>query len=79
MKEKIINELKSFFISFIAVFAVEAFAQLVMIYNGHFEWAIFEALGFAALRSSVKVMLQLFFPKLFPILTNPDDRNSSQQ
>ena len=66
MKEKLIYELKSFFTTFITIFAVEAYAQLVLVYNGNWTYTVLHALGLAALRSAIKALLQLVFPKLFP-------------
>jgi hypothetical protein len=66
MKNKLIAELKSFFMTFLAVFAVEAYTVLLLVYNGDWTVAVLQSLGMAALRSSIKAMLQLVFPKLFP-------------
>ena len=66
MKTKLIAELKSFFMTFLAVFAVEAYILLIQVYNGDWAMSVLSALGMAAIRSAVKALLQLVFPKIFP-------------
>jgi len=65
LKPKVVAELKSVFITFLSVFAVEAFAQLTAIYNGDFSKAAWVALCMAALRALVKAIMQILFPKMF--------------
>ena len=65
MKEKIIYELKSFLTTFISIFALEAYASLVLVYNGNWTMAVINAVGVAALRSAIKAVLQLVFPNMF--------------
>jgi len=65
MKNKIINELRSFFTTFIAVFVVEAGAILLQIYDGVWTQVVFVSLGMAVARSVVKSILILLFPQLF--------------
>jgi len=66
MKNKLLHELKSFFITFIAILSITGYTQFVLLYNGDFSLEVWQALGMAAIRSAVKALLQLVFPKIFP-------------
>lgn len=66
MKEKLLHEIRSFLVTFLAIFSVEAYVQLVQIYNADWTTAALQALGFAALRSAIKALLQLIYPVQFP-------------
>lgn len=66
MKDKLISELKSFAMTFITIFSVEGYLQLISIYQGDWSITVWQAVGFACLRSAIKAMLQIMFPKIFP-------------
>lgn len=62
----LVEEIKWFSITFLSILAVDGFAQLLAIYNGNLEQDIWLALGSAVLKSAVKAIMQMIFPKLFP-------------
>lgn len=61
------DEIRSFLTTFLGFFALEAIAPLNELYShGSITMALLLSLGGAALRSLIKSLLTLLFPKIFP-------------
>lgn len=65
-KQWLKDEARSVATSVLAFFVVDAGAELTKIYDGDFSEVSWMFLGAALLRSVMKVMLEVSFPKLFP-------------
>lgn len=69
-KQYWIDELRSFFVTLFAIFAVDAGALLLQLYNGDVSQTVLWGLVAAFGRSAIKAALTLAFPMLFPVRTS---------
>lgn len=69
-KKILTNELKSIITTILAFLVMDEAATLMNIYNGDFSSTTLLALLMAIIRSIVKTLLTLSFPKLFPARKN---------
>ena len=65
-KQWIMDEVRSFCATLLTFFAVDAATYLTDVYQGHWDRMLFYQLLLCLLRSVVKTILTLVFPKLFP-------------
>jgi len=66
-KEYLLDELRSFWVTFISIMAVDGYMLILQVYNGTWEEGLWVALLGAAARSAVKTILTMLFPKVFPV------------
>lgn len=69
-KEYMLDELRSFAITFLSILSIDGFMLLNQVYSGTWDESLWIALGFAAIRSAVKAVFTMLFPVLFPLRTS---------
>lgn len=75
-KQWLKDEVNSFLTTAMTFFAVDGALELAQVFSGNWSKMIMWQLAICLLRSFVKALLTMLFPKLFPVRTSKIQRPS---